>query len=66
MNKPEFSPIRVLGIAGSLWGGSYNRALLRAAQELVPCGMHMAAFLEAFRDFVWRVGSAEGVRPLAS
>jgi chromate reductase len=28
--------IRILGIAGSLRKGSYNRAALRAAQELVP------------------------------
>jgi len=33
------SPLRVLGIAGSLRVGSYNRALLRAAQELAPAGM---------------------------
>lgn len=32
-------PVRVLGIAGSLRGGSYNRALLRAAQEDMPPGM---------------------------
>jgi chromate reductase len=30
------SPIRVLGISGSLRQGSYNRALLRAAAELGP------------------------------
>jgi len=29
----DHPPLRVLGIAGSLRGGSYNRALLRAAQE---------------------------------
>jgi chromate reductase len=33
------APIRVLGFAGSLRRGSYNRALLRAAQELAPAGM---------------------------
>ena len=32
MNKP----LRILGIAGSLRRESYNRAALRAAQELVP------------------------------
>jgi chromate reductase len=32
MNKP----IRILGIAGSLRRGSYNRAALRAATELAP------------------------------
>ncbi len=33
--------MRVLGIAGSLRKGSYNRALLRAAQELAPEGMRI-------------------------
>src|SRR5437899_11185248 len=32
------NPIRILGIAGSLRRGSYNRAALRAATELVPEG----------------------------
>ena len=30
------TPIRILGIAGSLRRGSYNRAALRAATELAP------------------------------
>ena len=30
------SPIRILGIAGSLRRASYNRAALRAATQLVP------------------------------
>jgi chromate reductase, NAD(P)H dehydrogenase (quinone) len=30
--------IRILGLAGSLRKASYNRALLRAAQQLVPAG----------------------------
>lgn len=30
------TPVRVLGISGSLRAGSYNRALLRAAGELAP------------------------------
>ena len=30
--------MRVLGIAGSLRSASYNRGLLRAAQELAPAG----------------------------
>lgn len=33
------SPLRVLGISGSLRQGSYNSALLRAAVELAPEGM---------------------------
>src|SRR5438132_11226855 len=38
------TPIRILGIAGSLRRGSYNRAALRAATELVQEG----AILETF------------------
>jgi len=34
----------VLGIAGSLRAGSFNRSLLRAAQELAPAGMQITAF----------------------
>jgi len=30
------TPIRILGIAGSLRRGSYNRAALRAATQLAP------------------------------
>jgi chromate reductase len=36
--------MQVLGIAGSLRTGSYNRALLRAAQELAPQGMTLVTF----------------------
>ena len=36
--------IRVLGVAGSLRQGSYNRALLRTAVELAPAGMTWATF----------------------
>jgi chromate reductase len=38
------TPVRVLGVAGSLRQGSYNRALLRAAVELAPPGMTLATF----------------------
>jgi chromate reductase len=39
------APVRVLGIAGSLRQGSYNRALLRAAAELAPSnGIELAQF----------------------
>jgi chromate reductase len=36
--------MRILGIAGSLRAKSFNRALLRAAQELVPEGMQIEPF----------------------
>jgi chromate reductase, NAD(P)H dehydrogenase (quinone) len=36
--------IGVLGIAGSLRQGSFNRATLRAAQELAPEGMRIDSF----------------------
>ena len=36
--------VQVLGIAGSLRQGSYNRALLRAAQELAPDDMEIQIF----------------------
>src|SRR5258708_2373115 len=38
------SPVRVLGIAGSLRAGSYNRALLRAAQKEAPLGMEIQLY----------------------
>jgi chromate reductase, NAD(P)H dehydrogenase (quinone) len=38
------TPVRILGIAGSLRRGSYNRAALRAAMQLVP----QEAALEVF------------------
>jgi len=36
--------VRILGIAGSLRRGSYNRAALRVARELVPEGATMEIF----------------------
>jgi len=41
--------IRVLGVAGSLRAGSFNRSLLRAAVDLVPAGMEIATF-EGLRE----------------
>jgi chromate reductase len=40
------NPIRILGIAGSLRGASFNRALLRAAVELAPSGVEIMTFDE--------------------
>ena len=37
-------PLLILGIAGSLREGSYNRAALRAAQSLVPEGATIESF----------------------
>jgi chromate reductase len=38
------TPIRILGIAGSLRGASFNRALLRSAVELAPPGVEITTF----------------------
>src|SRR5215831_14927537 len=38
------TPIRILGIAGSLRRGSYNRAALQAATELAPNGATVETF----------------------
>lgn len=36
--------LSILGFAGSLRQGSYNRALLRAAQERIPSGATLTVF----------------------
>jgi chromate reductase len=41
---PAPSPLRILGIAGSLRAGSYNRALLQAAREEAPQGMKIELY----------------------
>ena len=38
------TPIRILGIAGSLRRDSYNRAALRAAAQLVPADASLDIF----------------------
>ena len=36
--------MKILGVAGSLREGSYNRSLLRAARELLPADVELAEF----------------------
>jgi chromate reductase len=43
-DSSRFRRVRVLGIAGSLRKGSYNKMLLRAAAELAPQGMELTTF----------------------
>src|SRR4030095_5785175 len=38
------TPVRILGIAGSLRRGSYNRSALRAATQLLPPGASLDVF----------------------
>lgn len=59
----------VCGIAGSLRQGSYNRALLRAAQELAPEGMEVRIFdrmaeIPLFNQDVEAEGDPEPVQAL--
>ncbi len=44
MSLEPTTAIRVLGIAGSLRRGSFNKAALRAAQGLAPDGMSIESF----------------------
>lgn len=43
-DSSSLGQIQVLGFAGSLRQGSYNRALIRAAQDLAPDGMRIEHF----------------------
>jgi len=45
MSESRANPtLNVLGVAGSLRAGSFNRGLLRAAEELAPAGMQIRSF----------------------
>lgn len=45
MSSPiRIRPLRILGISGSLRERSFNRALLRAAAELVPSGVELVEY----------------------
>jgi chromate reductase len=43
------SPIRILGISGSLRGGSHNTSLLRAAAKTLPSGVELEVY-DGLRD----------------
>lgn len=57
--------VKVLGVAGSLRAGSYNRSLLRAAQSLAPEGMTIEVFdlasVPLYNGDVEAKGDPEGV-----
>jgi chromate reductase len=62
-------PLIVCGIAGSLRAKSFNRALLRAAQELAPEGMEIRIFdrmadLPLYNEDVEVAGDPEAVQAL--
>jgi len=63
MNK---KPFRILAVVGSLRQGSYNRGLLRAAQELAPEWVEVQFFdigqLPFFNEDVEAAGDPEAVR----
>jgi len=58
--------VHVLGFAGSLRTGSYNKALLRAAAELLPDGMTLEVFdissIPLYNNDVERAGFPASVR----
>ena len=69
MSTSSDAALVVCGIAGSLRQGSYNRALLRAAQELVPEGMEIRIFdrmaeIPPFNQDVEAQGDPEAVQAL--
>lgn len=57
--------VKVLGFAGSLRKGSFNKAALRAAEELLPPGMtleiHDLAAIPLFNEDVEREGTPDAV-----
>lgn len=69
--KTNNDKVQVLGIAGSLRQGSYNRALLRAAQELAPGDMDIQIFdnetltqIPPYNDDIRQQGEPETVEIL--
>jgi chromate reductase, NAD(P)H dehydrogenase (quinone) len=65
------TPLRILGLAGSLRRDSYNRALLRAAVDLSPAGVEITTFdqlgaLPFYDGDVEALGEPPAVRRLRS
>ena len=62
----DSKPFRILAIAGSLRQGSYNRGLLRAAEELAPNWVEVQFFdigtLPFFKEDLEAAGEPEAVR----
>ena len=62
----DSKPFRILAIAGSLRQGSYNRGLLRAAEELAPNWVEVQFFdigtLPFFNEDLEAAGDPEAVR----
>jgi len=62
------APFRILGIAGSLRAGSYNRLLLEAARDLAPAGVAVDLIslrtVEPFDGDVEAAGDPPGVAAL--
>src|SRR5882672_4988864 len=69
-DEPARAKLSVLGIAGSLRAASFNRSLLRAAQELAPAGMTITAFdlapIPLYNADVEATGDPEPVAALKS
>jgi chromate reductase, NAD(P)H dehydrogenase (quinone) len=59
------TPVQVLGLAGSLRRGSFNRALIHAAAELAPFQMEIVSFdlesIPMFNADVEKIGDPEPV-----
>jgi len=71
LQNPLKAKVNVLGIGGSLRQGSYNRALLRAAQELAPDELEIRIFdnttlasIPLFNEDVRQQGEPETVEIL--
>lgn len=67
---PQPAPLHVLAISGSLRKGSFNTALLVAAQDAAPKGMTIEladlAPIPLYNDDVWKVGFPTAVAELRS